>query len=85
VQENTDLEVETIETIFKIHLKAYCFFQYVGSIEVSESRGTQVCAEAFRKMKEVKAIVVCEYLQNFTELKRGLPLKPLVIVYPQIQ
>lgn len=27
--------------------------KYVGSIEVSESRGTQVCAEAFRKMKEV--------------------------------
>lgn len=27
--------------------------KYVGSIEVTESRGTQVCAEAFRKMKEV--------------------------------
>lgn len=26
--------------------------KYVGSIEVTESRGTQVCAEAFRKMKE---------------------------------
>lgn len=26
--------------------------KYVGSIEVSESRGTQVCAEAYRKMKE---------------------------------
>ncbi|KAL9957759.1 hypothetical protein ACROYT_G034697 [Oculina patagonica] len=27
--------------------------KYVGSIEVTESRGTQVCAEAFRKLKEV--------------------------------
>ncbi|EDO42937.1 predicted protein, partial [Nematostella vectensis] len=26
--------------------------KYVGAIEVTESRGTQVCAEAFRKMRE---------------------------------
>lgn len=30
--------------------------KYVGSIEVTESRGTQVCAEAFRKMKEVGTV-----------------------------
>lgn len=60
-------------------MKTYCF-QYVGSIEVTESRGTQVCAEAFRKMKEVfKVVVISYFFQNLMKLKRGHKLKPFVI------
>lgn len=62
-----------------INMKTYCF-QYVGSIEVTESRGTQVCAEAFRKMKEVfKVVVISYFFQNLMKLKRGHKLKPFVI------
>lgn len=50
-----------------------CCIQYLGAIEVSESRGTQVCSDAARQMK-----MVCfsnqHYFLNFYFLSRLLLL-----------
>ena len=46
---------------------------------MTESRGTQVCAEAFRKMKEVRfsRSLFLNFVQVLLKLKRGhLMLKP---------
>ena len=40
-----------------------CFIQYLGAVEVTESRGTQVCSTAARQMK---AVCLCDEYFIFT-------------------
>lgn len=79
-------EESKMEIISRINLKAYFYFSTLDPSRYpspEELKFAQRLSGRWRRYKKPSLLLI--YLQNFTELKQGHPLKLFVIVCPQNQ